>query len=88
MKAVNSKLPPLGPDMARPSLNTFVARHSDQTHRYHLGNPYWKTFDPYIIPLLEKDIELHRYNEIDSEQEVKVDKNPELWEAVEKHQAK
>ena len=54
--------------------------------RYHLGNPYWKTFDPYIVPLLEKPIELHRHNEIDTSKEVRVEKDPELWKAVAEHQ--
>ena len=54
--------------------------------RYHLENPYWKTFDGYVIPLLDKDMELHRYNELDTNEEVRVEKDPELWKAVEEHQ--
>jgi hypothetical protein len=48
--------------------------------RYHLENPYWKTFDPYVIPLLEGDMDLRRYNEIDASHEVRVDQDPALWE--------
>jgi hypothetical protein len=54
--------------------------------RYHLENPYWKTFDPYIVPLLTKPIELHRHNELDTSKEVRVDQDPELWKAVAQHQ--
>jgi len=54
--------------------------------RYHLGNPYWKTFDPYINPLLTKPIDLHRYNEIDSAEPVTVDKDEDLWGRVRKYQ--
>lgn len=56
------------------------------TSRYHLENPYWKTFDPYVIPLLEKDMDLRRYNELDTSIEVRVDKDEKLWDAVAKHQ--
>ncbi|KAK3049245.1 hypothetical protein LTR09_009423 [Extremus antarcticus] len=54
---------------------------------YHLENPYWQTFDKYVIPLLEKDMDLHRYNELDTSKEVKVDQDPKLWEAIAKHQS-
>jgi hypothetical protein len=29
-----------------------------------LNNPYWKTFDPYVIPLLERDMDLRRLEEL------------------------
>ncbi|KAK9481639.1 hypothetical protein V1527DRAFT_479039 [Lipomyces starkeyi] len=32
--------------------------------KYHLENPYWKTFDPYVIPLLEKGMDLRRFEEL------------------------
>jgi hypothetical protein len=54
--------------------------------QYHLENPYWKTFDPYVIPLLAKDMDLRRYNELDTSTEVRVEKDPKLWEAVKEHQ--
>lgn len=77
MKAVKSE--PLTPDITR------IGGLIDAC-RYHLENPYWKTFDPYVIPLLEKDMDLRRYNELDTSKEVKVDQDPKLWEAVAKHQ--
>ena len=55
--------------------------------RYHLENPYWKTFDPYIVPLLTKPIELERNNELDTSKELRVDQDAELWKAIEKHQS-
>ncbi len=60
---------------------------SDRDGRYHLENPYWKTFDPYVIPLLEKDMDLRRYNELDTSKQVRVDQDEKLWEAVAKHQS-
>lgn len=54
--------------------------------RYHLENPYWKTFDPYVIPLLAKDMDLRRHNELDTSEKVRIEQDPELWKAVEKHQ--
>jgi hypothetical protein len=32
----------------------------------HPQNPYWKTFDPYVNPLLEKPMDLRRLNELDT----------------------
>jgi quinol monooxygenase YgiN len=29
-------------------------------------NPYWKTFDPYVNPLLEKPMDLRRLEELDT----------------------
>ena len=60
---------------------------ADGIPRYHLDNPYWKTFDPYVKPLLEGEMDLRRYNEIDAISPVKVEQDPELWKAVEKHQS-
>ncbi|KAK3681854.1 hypothetical protein LTR37_020813 [Vermiconidia calcicola] len=66
---------------------TIVERYAhESSQKYHLENPYWKTFDGYVIPLLDKDMELHRYNELDTNEEVRVEKDPELWKAVEEHQ--
>jgi hypothetical protein len=58
-----------------------------ETYRYHLENPYWKTFDPYVIPLLAKDMDLRRFNELDTSTEVKVEQDGQLWENIKKHQA-
>lgn len=40
-----------------------------QSQKYHLENPYWKTFDPYVIPLLEKPMDLRRLAELDTSTE-------------------
>jgi hypothetical protein len=37
-----------------------------QSQTYHLNNPYWKTFDPYVNPLLEKPMDLRRAEELDT----------------------
>lgn len=55
-------------------------------HRYHLENPYWQTFDKYVIPLLAKDMDLRRLNELDTTEQVRVEQDSELWEKVKKHQ--
>lgn len=54
--------------------------------RYHLENPYWQTFDPYVKPLLAEEMDLRRYNELDLSQEVKVVQNETLWNEVEEYQ--
>ncbi|RSH91789.1 hypothetical protein EHS25_009159 [Saitozyma podzolica] len=36
----------------------------ESSQQYHLNNPYWKTFDPYVIPLLAKPMDLTRWEEI------------------------
>ncbi|KAK5007472.1 hypothetical protein LTR28_005241 [Elasticomyces elasticus] len=54
--------------------------------QYHLNNPYWKTFDPYVLPLLEKPMDLRRLNELDTSKEVRVTEDKELWKSVEQHQ--
>lgn len=75
-------------DVQDPQAFTIVERFaSEESQKYHLENPYWKTFDPYIIPLLTKPIELHRHNEISTSKEVRIDQDPELWKAVTKHQS-
>ncbi|KAJ4290628.1 hypothetical protein N0V90_010846 [Kalmusia sp. IMI 367209] len=30
------------------------------------SNPYWKTFDPYVNPLLDKPMDLRRFEELDT----------------------
>ena len=57
---------------------TIVERYEkESSQKYHLENPYWKTFDPYIEPLLEGGIkgglDLRRYEELDTSAEVKVE---------------
>ncbi|CAJ2505531.1 Uu.00g129250.m01.CDS01 [Anthostomella pinea] len=44
---------------------TIVERYENEgSQKYHLENPYWKTFDPFVIPLLEKDMDLRRFEEL------------------------
>ncbi|KAG9755004.1 hypothetical protein KCU59_g205, partial [Aureobasidium melanogenum] len=59
-----------------------------QSQKYHLENPYWQTFDKYVIPLLAKDMDLRRLNELVDEksEQVRVEQDPKLWEEVKKHQ--
>ncbi|KAL2846392.1 hypothetical protein BJY01DRAFT_213482 [Aspergillus pseudoustus] len=38
---------------------------NEGSQKYHLENPYWKTFDPYVIPLLEKPMDLRRFEELE-----------------------
>ncbi|OCK74264.1 hypothetical protein K432DRAFT_363822 [Lepidopterella palustris CBS 459.81] len=49
-----------------PRAFTIVERYErESSQKYHLENPYWKSFDPYVIPLLEKPMDLRRFNELD-----------------------
>lgn len=43
-----------------------------KSQKYHLENPYWKTFDPYVVPLLDKAMDLRRHEELDTSQDVEV----------------
>ena len=54
--------------------------------QYHLENPYWQTFDPYVKPLLDRDMDLRRYNELDTSKAVRVEKDDGLWGKVKEHQ--
>ena len=45
----------------------------ESSQQYHLSNPYWKTFDPYVLPLLDGPMDLRRFEELDTSQVVKVD---------------
>jgi hypothetical protein len=45
----------------------------ESSQQYHLNNAYWKTFDPDVLPLLEKPMDLRRFQELDTSQDVKVD---------------
>ncbi|KAJ3351835.1 trifunctional histidinol dehydrogenase [Entophlyctis luteolus] len=47
---------------------TIVERYEQESsQQYHLGNPYWQTFDPYVIPLLDRPMDLRRFNELEGE---------------------
>jgi len=53
---------------------TIVERYEkESSQQYHLSNPYWKTFDPYVIPLLDGPMDLRRFEELDTSKEVKVE---------------
>ncbi|EMF14867.1 uncharacterized protein SEPMUDRAFT_38442 [Sphaerulina musiva SO2202] len=66
---------------------TIVERYvNESSQKYHLENPYWQTFDPYVKPLLAEEMDLRRYNELDLSQEVKVVQNETLWNEVEEYQ--
>jgi len=54
-------------DHQDPRAFTIVERYErESSQKYHLENPYWKTFDPYVMPLLEKPMDLRRFNELDA----------------------
>ncbi|GAB7364734.1 hypothetical protein MBLNU230_g5533t1 [Neophaeotheca triangularis] len=75
-------------DTKDPRAFTIVERYlHESSQKYHLENPYWQTFDPYVKPLLAKDMDLRRLNELDAEQQVRVEQDAGLWEAVKKHQS-
>lgn len=53
---------------------TIVERYEQESSQtYHLTNPYWKTFDPYVIPLLSEPMDLRRSEELDTSKDVVVD---------------
>jgi len=53
---------------------TIVERYEkESSQQYHLNNPYWKTFDPFVLPLLDGPMELGRYEELDTSQDVVVE---------------
>ncbi|KAK6433499.1 hypothetical protein LTR95_010322 [Oleoguttula sp. CCFEE 5521] len=71
-----------------PRAFTIVERYlHESSQKYHLENPYWQTFDKYVIPLLDKDMDLRRYNELDTSKEVRVETDAGLWEKVKAHQS-
>lgn len=41
----------------------------EQSQKYHLENPYWKTFDPAVLPLLDRPMDLRRHEELEVEAE-------------------
>lgn len=43
-----------------------------KSQKYHLDNPYWKTFDPYVVPLLDRPMDLRRHEELDTTKDVEV----------------
>jgi quinol monooxygenase YgiN len=71
-----------------PQEYTIIERYaSESSQKYHLENPYWKTFDPYVLPLLEKEMDLRRYEELDASKEVKVE-GEEVFGKIAEYQKK
>lgn len=65
---------------------TIVERYLNEgSQKYHLNNPYWKTFDPYVKPLLEGDMDLRRYEELDTSKPVRVE-SKETHQVTEEYQ--
>ncbi|KAH9861470.1 hypothetical protein J1614_011217 [Plenodomus biglobosus] len=53
-------------DFEEPRRFTIVERYvGEESQKYHLENPYWKTFDPYVLPLLEEPMDLRRLGELE-----------------------
>ncbi|RYP91333.1 hypothetical protein DL770_002567 [Monosporascus sp. CRB-9-2] len=60
-------------DVHDPRAFTIVERfEKESSQKYHLENPYWKTFDPYVMPLLAKPMDLRRHEELDTSKDVVV----------------
>ncbi|KAH8677436.1 hypothetical protein BX600DRAFT_430784 [Xylariales sp. PMI_506] len=60
-------------DVHDPRAFSIVERfEKESSQKYHLENPYWKTFDPYVIPLLAKPMDLRRHEELDTSKDVVV----------------
>ncbi|KAH8778688.1 hypothetical protein F5883DRAFT_542539 [Diaporthe sp. PMI_573] len=52
---------------------TIIERYEkESSQKYHLENPYWKTFDPYVVPLLDRPMDLRRSEELDTSKDVVV----------------
>ncbi|EON61813.1 hypothetical protein W97_01030 [Coniosporium apollinis CBS 100218] len=74
-------------DHRDPRAFTIVERYDNEdSQKYHLENPYWKTFDPYVKPLLDGDMDLRRYHEIDTSEKVTVEDEKFLEETVKGYQ--
>ncbi|KAG4426416.1 hypothetical protein IFR04_000298 [Cadophora malorum] len=60
-------------DVHDPRAFTIVERfENESSQKYHLENPYWQTFDPYVVPLLDKKMDLRRHEELDTSKDVVV----------------
>ncbi|KXS96500.1 hypothetical protein AC578_6315 [Pseudocercospora eumusae] len=73
-------------DHKDPQAFTIVERYENEKN---LENPYWKTFDPYVVPLLDRPMDLRRLNELcdETSAEVKVEGDEGLWERVRRYQS-
>ncbi|KAH9869717.1 hypothetical protein IAQ61_006929 [Plenodomus lingam] len=53
-------------DFEEPRRFAIVERYvGEESQKYHLENPYWQTFDPYVLPLLEEPMDLRRLGELE-----------------------
>ncbi|BFZ65159.1 hypothetical protein YB2330_006322 [Saitoella coloradoensis] len=65
-------------DTADPTKFCIVERYEkESSQEFHLNNPYWKTFDPYVLPLLAEPMDLRRFEELDTSKDVQVP--PKTW---------
>ncbi|KAJ4367870.1 hypothetical protein N0V86_009709 [Didymella sp. IMI 355093] len=54
-------------DTVDPRKFSIVERYlQESSQQYHLNNPYWKTFDPYVLPLLDAPMDLRRLEEMET----------------------
>ncbi|KAF2721347.1 hypothetical protein K431DRAFT_284952 [Polychaeton citri CBS 116435] len=74
-------------DHKEPTQFTIVERYAhESSQKYHLENPYWQTFDKYVIPLLAAPMDLRRLNELDTDEEVRVETDEAMWQKTKEHQ--
>lgn len=45
--------------------NTLLTSREHQSEKYHLENPYWKTFVPAVLPLLDCPMDMRRHKEME-----------------------
>lgn len=71
-KPATHSLPPSLPSLERLTDLLIHVSSPVQSQKYHLENPYWKTFDPYVVPLLDRPMDLRRHEELDTSKDVVV----------------
>ncbi|KFA53105.1 hypothetical protein S40293_10214 [Stachybotrys chartarum IBT 40293] len=60
-------------DVHDPRVFCIVERFKNKaSQKHYLEDLYWKTFDPYILLLLERSMHLRRHEELDTSKEVVV----------------
>ncbi|KAH9826287.1 Antibiotic biosynthesis monooxygenase [Teratosphaeria destructans] len=67
-----------------PRAFTIVERYE---HEGSQKSSYWQTFDQYVLPLLDRPMDLRRFHELDTSKDVRVETDEGMWEATRKHQA-
>ncbi|MCJ1381885.1 hypothetical protein MMC17_004997 [Xylographa soralifera] len=61
-------------DVKDPRMFKVVERYQEEgSQKYHLANPYQKTFDPWVMPFLAKPIEVLRHEELDTSKDVEIE---------------